>query len=389
LVFTTQKETSTLTRVLSMPVKVHVVDPSAYTPAYDHALCAALALAGVDVELFTSRFAYGEAPPPAGYSRRELFYRAARGAPASPLRRALKLAGHVPGMLRYRAAAQAAELVHFQWLALPQIDGWLLPRGRPLVLTAHDVLAREPTPAQRSAQLRLYRRMDAVIVHSEHGRARLIGELGLAPERVHTIPHGAFEHLARLPETPLPGELAAGPQATRAPVVLCFGVIRPYKGVDVLIEAWQDGLAGAELWIVGRPRGVDLRALARRAPASVRWVTRYVSDGELAACFRRADVVVAPYREIEQSGVLATALAFASPLVLSDVGGFNEVAAAGAAQLVPPGDPAALREALVALLGDGGERERLSVAARALAEAEWSWQRVAERTKALYSSLLS
>lgn len=384
--FTTQKEISTLTRVLSVSVKVHVVDPSAYTPAYDHALCAALALAGVDVELFTSRFAYGEAPAPDGYSRRELFYRAARGAPASPLRRALKLAGHVPGMLRYRAAAQAAELVHFQWLALPQLDGRLLPRGRPLVLTAHDVLAREPTPAQRSAQLRLYRRMDAVVVHSEHGRARLIGELGLAPERVHTIPHGAFEHLARQPETPLPGELT---QATQAPVVLCFGVIRPYKGIDVLLEAWQDALAGAELWIVGRPRGVDVDALARRAPASVRWVTRYVSDGELAACFRRADIVVAPYREIEQSGVLATALAFASPLVLSDVGGFAEVAEAGAAQLVPQGDPAALRETLVALIGDGAERERLSAAARALAGGEWSWQRVAQRTKALYSSLLS
>jgi glycosyltransferase involved in cell wall biosynthesis len=373
---------------LSTPVKVHVVDPSAYTPAYDHALCAALALAGVDVELFTSAFAYGEAPAPAGYRRRELFYRAARGAPASPRRRVLKLAGHVPGMLRYRAAARDADLVHFQWFTLPQLDGRLLPRGRPLVATAHDVLAREPTPAQRAAQLRLYRRMDAVVVHSEHGRARLIGELGLAAERVHTIPHGTFEHLAQQPQTPLPGELAAA-AATQAPVVLCFGVIRPYKGIEVLLEAWQDGLAGAELWIVGRPRGVDVRALARRAPASVRWVTRYVSDGELAACFRRADLVVLPYREIEQSGVLAAALAFASPLVLSDVGGFAEVAAAGAARLVPPDDPLALREGLVALLGDSAERERLSAAARALAEGEWSWQRVAERTKALYSSLLS
>jgi hypothetical protein len=70
-------------------VKVHVVDPSAYTPPYDHALCAALARAGVDVELFTSRFPYGEAPAPDGYLRHELFYRAARGAAASPAWRAM------------------------------------------------------------------------------------------------------------------------------------------------------------------------------------------------------------------------------------------------------------------------------------------------------------
>jgi glycosyltransferase involved in cell wall biosynthesis len=383
LVLTTQKEISTSTRVLSVPVKVHVVDPSAYTPFYDHALCAALARTGVDVELYTSRFAYASAPEPDGYARRELFYRAARGGPSSSLRRATKLAEHVPDMLRYRAAAASAQLVHFQWLALPQLDVALLPRGRPLVLTAHDVLAREPSAWQRAAQRRLYRRMDAVIAHSEHGRGRLLDELGLPPERVHTIPIGALDHLAREPAGPLPPEL----DDTGEPVVLCFGLIRPYKGVDVLLDAWQ-GITGAQLWIVGRPR-FDIGPLRAQSGENVRWVTRYVDDGELAACFRRADVVVLPYREIEQSGVLATALAFASPLVLSDVGGFSEVAAAGAARLVPASDPPALREALTGLLADPAERARLASAAGALASGEWSWRRVAERTKALYASLLS
>jgi len=365
-------------------VKVHVVDPSAYTPPYDHALCAALAAGGLDVELFTSAFAYGAAPVPDGYERREFFYRAARGAPSSRRRRASKLAEHVPDMLRYRLAARAADVVHFQWLAVPQLDGPLLPRGRPLVLSAHDVLAREPSPAQRAAQRRLYRRFDAVVVHSAHGRRRLIDELALADERVHTIPHGAFEHLARLPVRPLPAEL---PQ-TEAPVVLCFGLIRPYKGIDVLLEAWRRIAGDAELWIVGRPR-MEIAALAAGAPAGVRWVTRFVDDGELAACFRRATIVVAPYREIDQSGVVATALAFGCPLVLTAAGGFAEVAASGAARLVAPGDPDELAQALQELLADPAARERLAAGARALAAGEWSWTRVAERTRALYESLLS
>lgn len=365
-------------------MKVHVVDPSAYTPPYDHALCSALAASGLDVELFTSAFAYGPAPVPDGYRRRELFYRAARGAPSSRWRRATKLAEHVPDMLRYRSAARAADVVHFQWLALPQLDGPLLPRGRPLVLTAHDVLAREPTPAQRSAQRRLYRRFDAVVVHSAHGRRRLIDELALAEERVHTIPHGALDELARAPERPLPAPL----RETDAPVVLFFGLIRPYKGLDVLLEAWRGIGVDAELWIVGRAR-MEIAALQASAPAGVRWVTRFVDDGELAACFRRATIVVAPYREIDQSGVVATALAFGCPLVLTAVGGFAEVAAAGGARLVAPGDPDALGEALRELLADPKERERLGAGARALAEGEWSWGRVAGRTRALYESLLS
>jgi glycosyltransferase involved in cell wall biosynthesis len=363
-------------------MSVHVVDPSAYTPPYDHALCAALARAGVEVELHTSRFAYGPAPREPGYAVCERFYRWRPGAPGSAVRRAAKLARHVPDMLAYRRAARAADVVHFQWLAVQHLDAHLLPRSRPLVLTAHDVLPREPRPGQLAAQRRSYRRVDAVVVHSEHGRARLVGELGLDAARVHVIPHGAFEHLARLPEErPLPAELAA----VRGPVVLCFGLVRPYKGIDVLLEAWR-GLEGAELWIVGMPR-VELAPLRAAAPPGVRWVPRFVSDPELPAYFRRADVVVLPYREIDQSGVLFTALAFGRPLLLSAVGGFPEIAATGAGELVAPGDPAALHEALRALLADPARRDALARAARAAAAGPYSWDAAAERTLALYRAL--
>jgi glycosyltransferase involved in cell wall biosynthesis len=380
---TTQNEISTATRVLSGPVKVHVVDPSAYTPAYDHALCAALARGGVDVELHTTRFPYGELPDPAGYLRCEDFYAWAPGRPGSGSRRAAKLAGHVPGMLAYRRLASGADVVHFQWLAVPQLDRLLLPRGRPLVLTAHDVLPREGSPAHRDAQRRSFERFDALIAHSEHGRERLLA-LGVAPQRVRVIPHGAFAHLAALPAAPLPPEL---PDPGSRHVVLCFGLLRPYKGLDVLVDAWRE-IGDAELWIVGRPR-FDVASLRARSPATVRWVPRYVTELELAACLRRAEIVVAPYREIEQSGVVATALAFGSPLILSDVGGFREVAAAGAARLVPPGDAAALRGTLRDLLADAPARAQLAGAARALAAGEWSWDRVAGRTRSLYEELLS
>src|SRR5947209_5309647 len=109
-------------------MRVHVVDPSAFTPPYDHALCTALVRAGADVELVTSRFAYGDAPAPDGYRRRERFYRRVPGAAGSGLRRALKAAVHVPEMLAYRReAARAADVVHFQWLDLQWLDRYLLP----------------------------------------------------------------------------------------------------------------------------------------------------------------------------------------------------------------------------------------------------------------------
>jgi glycosyltransferase involved in cell wall biosynthesis len=130
-----------------------------------------------------------------------------------------------------------------------------------------------------------------------------------------------------------------------------------------------------------------LRELAERAPGTVRFVPRFVPDRELPAYFRRADLVVLPHRDAEQSGVLYAALAFAKPIVLSDVGGFGEVAAHGAGRLVPPGSPAALAGALNELIADSRARERLSAAARDAAAGAYSWDTVAERTLALYREL--
>jgi len=371
-------------------MRVHVVDPSAYTPPYDHALCTALAAGGADVELHTSRFAYGPVPAADGYVRREDFYRAAAHLSRPRSRRAVKLAEHVPDMLRYRRRARAAEIVHFQWLSVQHIDGRLLPRGRPLVLTAHDILPREPRPGQLAAQRRLYERFDAVVVHSEHGAERLTGELGLAPDRVHVIPHGAFAHLAA-GATPAGASAIAGarpdaPAAAGRPVVLCFGLMRPYKGIDLLLEAWQ-GIEGAELWIVGMPR-MDIAPLRAAAPASVRFVPRFVTDEELAAHFRRAELVVLPYREADQSGVLFTALAFGRPLLLSDVGGFPELEASGAARIFPAGDAVALALALRELLADAPRRAEMAARASAAATGRYSWPAAAAATLELYDALL-
>jgi glycosyltransferase involved in cell wall biosynthesis len=356
-------------------LRVHVVDPAAYTPPYDRALCAALAGLEQDVTLVTTRFAHGDVPAARGYRVDERFYRGSARF-GNRARAAVRLARHVPDMLAYRrVAARSADVVHFQWLPVQQADRHLLPR-RPLVLTAHDVLPREPRRGQLAAQRALYDGVDHVVVHSEHGRARLTGELGVDPARVSVIAHGVLDALLSVPAA-RPPELAE-PSGDR-PVVLFFGLIRPYKGLDVLYDAWRALGADAELWVVGQPRMTP-----PPAPRGVRSALRYVSDAEAAWCFAHADAVVLPYREIDQSGVLFTALAFARPLVLSDVGGFPEV---DAALHVPAGDASALADALARVIDDPAERERLSAAARQAAATTYAWEPIAERHLALYGTL--
>jgi glycosyltransferase involved in cell wall biosynthesis len=392
-------------------VLVQLVDPAAYTPPYDHALATALVRAGAEVELITTASpdwdaasGAGAAPAPAGtpdwaapatavgaltYARRLDFYRHSAQLPGR-WRQLARAVEHPAGLRRLRA--RPADITHVQWAPVQELDQLALPRRRPLVVTAHDVLPREARPWQRAAQRGIYERADLVIAHSEHGRARLIDEAGVPADRVRVIPHGAFEHLALTQRAPLPTELGRpatpDPDAPARPVVLSFGLIRPYKATDLLLRAWRQVRADAELWIVGRPRGVDLNALRALADHRVRFVPRFVSDGELAACFDAAQVAVLPYREIEQSGVLATALAFGTPTVATAVGAFPEAAEHGALTTVPAGDEAALAASIDRLLADPTERAILTAGARRLALGGWSWDAVARGHLAAYRELL-
>ncbi len=366
-------------------MRVTVADPPAYTPPYDHALCEALGDRGLGVTLATSRFRFEEVAAPGRYRRDECFYRLAPGSAAA------KALQHPVDMLRLarRLRAEQGDIVHFQWFPIPALDRMLVRRfPGPLVLTAHDVTPREVRMGARGGMPALLRAVDAVVVHSRAGARRLVEQVGVPAARVHVIPHGAFTHLADMPEGPQPPALA-GLEGRR--VVLFFGLVRPYKGVDLLIEALAGAPADVVLLIVGMPR-MPLAPLEERARAlgvgeRVRFVPRFVPDSELPAYFRRADVAVLPYREIEQSGVLYTALAFGTPLLLSAVGGFPEVAEHGAARLAEPGSVESLRAELAALLDDETARGELSRAALELAE-QHSWPRTAELTEQLYRHLL-
>jgi glycosyltransferase involved in cell wall biosynthesis len=368
-------------------MEVTVVDPPAFTPPYDHSLCAALARRGNDVELVTSRFRYGSVPKADGYRRSEPFYRVGAD---STIAKGLQ---HPLDMLRLarRLRRRRPAVVHFQWLPLPEIDRSLLRAfPRPLVFTAHDLLPREAPARRRRAAGRLFDAVDAVVVHSESGRGRLVADLGVPDSKVIVVPHGSFDYLARLDGSgrmdPAVGDLSG------RKVVLCFGLVRPYKGIDLLIDAFAGTPPEAVLLVVGRPL-MSLEPLRRRArelgiSERVRFVPRFLPDSEIPPYFRRADVVVLPYREAEQSGVLFTALAFARPIVVTAVGGFVEVAERGAAALVPPGDGAALASTITDLLEDEAARSRLAEGARRAAAGPYSWDRAAELTESLYRSLL-
>jgi glycosyltransferase involved in cell wall biosynthesis len=344
-------------------VRVVLADPPAYTPWYDHELATALAQAGAEVEVATTRFRFSELPPAQGYRRSERFYPLSSRVPGrSRARLPLRAAEHL-AVVAWLTAVRA-DVLHVQWLAAPQLDAYARFRS-PAVFTAHDLLPRR-TAARRGLWRRLLARFDRVVVHSERG-AGVLRELGV---EARVIPHPAYR--------------SAAARADDGSTVLALGVIRPYKGLADALEVVRR-LPDARLLVAGDP-AMPLDGL-RDAPRT-EWRLGYLPQAELDRALGEATVAIFPYRaELDQSGAMLQALGAGVPVVAYDVGGLAEpVERFGAGRVVAPGDVDALTEAVRSLLADADAL----AAARAGAErarAELTWEAAAAAHLALYREL--
>jgi glycosyltransferase involved in cell wall biosynthesis len=372
-------------------VRVALIDAGAYTPPYDHRLAAGLAARGHDVTLLTAPFRFGEAPEPIGYQREQLFFPLSSSlfarAPRSRARLPLKALEYGPSVRRVRRRLEtlAPDVVHVQWLFRPDIDlRWLraVAARRPTVFTAHDLAGM--LSRRSNAWLRVLDTVNRIVVHSRRGIAEL-AELGIPEERVVRIPHAVFE------SAPSAGDGVAG-----GDTLLFFGLIRKYKGLDLLIRALP--LVARErpdvrLVVAGDPLDPvePLRRLATELGVDERieWRLGFLPDDEVEDALSEATVVVLPYRRrVDASGVLALAVGHGLPIVASDVGSLGEtVAEFGAGEVVPPEDFEALAAACVRLLGDDGLREQ-AIRGAQQARAALTWEAAARRHEALYELLL-
>jgi len=351
-------------------VRVLLADPPAFTPPYDHELAAALARAGMDVELVTSRFSFGDAPEPEGYRRRELFYPlSSRVFGRSRLRLPVKVVEHPLGLASLRRLQ--ADVLHVQWLPAPELDAFLFRPHLPSVLTAHDLLPRR-TAHRTGLWRRLFARFDRIVVHSESGRDTL-AELGVEPERLRVIPHPVF------PSDPA--------RRDDGRTVLAFGIIRPYKGLGDAIEAVRRA-GDARLLVAGDPLEPVEPYRASANGLDVEWRLGYLSRPEIDRAFGDATVAVFPYRpELDQSGALLRALGAGVPAIAYDVGGIAEpIRSFGAGRVVPAGDVAGLAAAVHELLSDPAALEQARAGARRARE-ELTWDAAAQAHLALYEEI--
>lgn len=390
--------------------RVFMMDLWATVPYYTAYLSKALLAAGVDVQVGSITY----------YLDRDCF--TGRGIRVDPgvvdvvgrfalpklPRRVLKLGEAMLNLMALvvRFGVRPPDVIHVQYLPMLRwklpLDFWFLAfcrwRGARIVLTVHDLMPHDTAERYKATFLELYQSVDAIICHSDHIKRRLSDEFAVSAEKVAVIPHGPFFYDLGEPDSEdreSAETLAAFELSGEEPMVLWQGIIFPYKGIDLLLEAWQMVEAsgsGARLLIVGTGAPellAQIREQVKRLNLQqVGLHFRFISTEELVALYRAADVVVYPYRAITTSGALATGLALGKCIVASNLPVFREILTDRQSALLPEaGDAAALGHALLETTQDAALRSRLSQQVNEMQFGDSSWLAIAEETAAIYTLL--
>jgi len=389
------------------PIRVFMMDLWCYTPYYDRYLCESLANEGVAVTLgavcpyqdpeYFSKHGLRNDP---GFA--DLVPRLRISNEAS--RRVLMLGESCINMLALlaRFAVSKPEVVHVQWIPMVRklpFEIWFLKLVKrlkiKLVYTVHNVLPHDSGHEFVQVFRRVYGEMDALICHTKDAKERLIREFSVLPERIWVIQHGPLLHDGKRQSVEASKEQLSLPNGET--LVLWQGIVRSYKGLDFLLDAWcnvQNQALGARLVIAGTGNPELLREIHERVMGlglaeSVRLDFKFIPDEELPAYYQAADVVVYPYKEVTTSGALMTAMAYGKAIVATKLPAFQEALRDGeTALLVSYGDVDGLANALVRLIRDRKERDRIGTAVTAANDPGESWNRIAKATRRCYASVL-
>lgn len=342
---------------------VLLVDPSLFTAPYDAALSGGLLATGVRPGWATRALRDDEEAAIKPSQQLPIFYpwtdgpNRREGAGA----RVLKGIEHAAGLRRLVRASEMADLVHFQWTPVPQLDVRAIRAIRrhcPVILTVHDTVpynGKAVSSLQTAGLNAVLEAADRLIVHTPGALETLAGA-GTQRHRIAVVPHGLL---------PLPSATAKARGDDRWRIVQ-FGKIQHYKGVDVLIEALGrlDAQSRSRLHVIvaGEPQ-IDMNPLLARAKVldlgdTLEFRPTRLSEVDMADLLGGADAFVFPYRAIEASGVLLLVAAAGKWLIASDLGLFADMIGrdVAAGVLVPPSDPTALANAIVASIGLTPER---------------------------------
>lgn len=386
-----------------------MIDPSLFTPPYNNSLCIALIEAGCDVTLYTRKRRPSDFPIHEDVPVNFHFYRVSEAVRqrigTGKIFLSIKAIEHVANCVQLLLELRRSrpDVIHFQWTPIPFVD-WLFVRMAsrigPVVLTVHDteLFHNEATNSvQRFGWEKVLRHAEHLVVHVRSTVSKLSKIDNSLAEKVVVIPHGIFDwsgEYEKLSGAEIGASKARGVSDEKV-CILMFGRMAMYKGVDILWDAWnrldERIREASQLVFVGPAVGAAKQLLAEislleRSNVIVR--DEFLPEEELQAYLTRSDIVVFPYREIDSSGALMTAMNVDTAILLSDLPTFLDVVDDHqCAHSFSSEDSTDLARQLMTLVNSSKKRENLIDNLKLARIGQLSWKSIGEATAEFYSSI--
>lgn len=364
---------------------------------YSVYLCSALHAAGVDVELIAPDNRVVSMPVKFPIKH----WMPTKDPSSDKIRKLIHYLEYLARLSVHVVKNKEKRVTHVQFLRSERVEAvfLLLLRllGVRLVFTAHNVLPHENNAIDRVLRSGIYRAAGHIIAHSDYIKHKLIKEFRVNPEKISVIPHGNFDHY-------LPGEPMSQAEARarlnlpeRDNIALFFGYIREYKGLDLLLDAYEICARKGSpfnLVIAGASQSQELENHYRRRIGqlsmdhSITFHADFIPSEKVADFFVACDVVILPYKAIDHSGLVHLAYSFGRPLIATNVGDFSEVIEDGkSGYLLRENSAECLSETMLRAFSSKTDLQNMGHYTRQLSETKYSWKDIARQTKGLYESL--
>ncbi len=285
------------------------------------------------------------------------------------------------------------DIVHFQWLKVPQIDYWLIAcikKYSRVIYTSHDALTHCDERKYKGSFIRILKLVDQVIVHTSASKQDLMAFID--GDKIEIISHGLLKleqyFKTGLDIRQLKEELNIGNEV----VFSALGTMDYYKGTDLLVEAWQSSAILREskkvkLIIAGKNK-MGLKREAIRAE-NIIFIDRFIPDEEFIALIKLSDLILLPYRRVSQSGLLLSAIAGEKKVLVSAAGELPQPFKYGnIGWILRQNDPVGLRALLEKILESLDDvTDPVDRAVWGRIKASYDWSGIGARTSRLYKKI--
>ena len=245
-----------------------------------------------------------------------------------------------------------------------------------LVWTLHDPQPHSGDSLRKKISMRMLAKFSKKIFVHYRFNFEMAEQAGADPSKLVVIPHGDYNFYEKYKR---PGIIPRR-------LILFWGRIRPYKGVETLIESAKYLPEDIEIVIAGE--GAGIYEFSVNGERRIKLIDRFLEESEIAELCQKCSVVVTPYIDASQSGIVPVAYAFSKPVVATNVGALPEQVEDGiTGLLVPPAQPAKLAEALMKIVDNPALAQLMGAAGYRKSHSDMAWESIADKVYATYRTV--